>query len=164
MDVLEHTPDDFDFFSSLLAVTRPGAHLLVTVPAMQCLWSRHDVSFGHYRRYDRDRLVRVWSDLPVEMLLVSYFNSRLYPLIRIIRAFNRWTDRTSGVEGTDFRIPAPPLNNLLKAILGSEARVLVDLLEGRRREGFSRGASLIALLRRKEGPVIPRKRPQDCLP
>ncbi|HET7042294.1 MAG TPA: class I SAM-dependent methyltransferase, partial [Gemmatimonadales bacterium] len=31
MDVLEHVPDDFDLLSRLVAVLRPGAHLLITV-------------------------------------------------------------------------------------------------------------------------------------
>ncbi len=53
MDVLEHTPDDFEFFSKLLAFVRPGTHILITVPALKSLWSEHDVSFGHYRRYER---------------------------------------------------------------------------------------------------------------
>lgn len=164
MDVLEHTPDDFEFFSRILDCVTPGAYLLVTVPAKNSLWTEHDVSFGHYRRYERDRLTRVWSGLPVEPLLVSYYNSRLYPVIRIIRAFNRWAGRTSGSGGTDFAIPAPAINGALRGILAGEARVLVELLQGTRRKGYSSGASLIALLLRSEGAVLPRAMPESCRP
>ncbi len=160
MDVLEHTADDFDFFSRLLAPVPPGAHLLITVPAKEALWSEHDVSFGHYRRYEMDRLVRVWSGLPVEACLVSYYIARLYPAILVIRAFNRLAGRTSGVEGTDFRIPARPLNRVLERVVAGEARRLIEVLDGRRLVGYSRGASLVALLRRREGPVTPRSRPE----
>ena len=37
----------------LRRVCRPGGWLLVTVPAYQALWSRHDEANHHYRRYSR---------------------------------------------------------------------------------------------------------------
>ena len=40
----------------LRRVCRPGGWLLVTVPAYQALWSRHDVANHHFRRYSRPRL------------------------------------------------------------------------------------------------------------
>ncbi len=153
MDVLEHVPDDFATLSELLAASTPGAYFLLTVPADQSLWSPHDESFGHYRRYDRQRFERLWADLPVSVLLVSYFNSRLYPLIRLIRAWNRRRERSAGEAGTDFWVPVRPINRVLKATFAGEARVLLGLLRGRRRHGYSRGASLIALLRRESGRV-----------
>ena len=42
--------------SELLAAASPGCYFLLTVPADPSLWSEHDESFGHYRRYDRARL------------------------------------------------------------------------------------------------------------
>ncbi len=159
MDVLEHVPDDFWLLSSLLAAARPGAHVLLTVPADMALWSGHDVSLHHYRRYDRRRLQQVWTNLPVSVLLLSHFNSRLYPLIRAVRSVNRLLGRTSGAAGTDFQTPARPLNSALKAMFASEAKVLAGCLEGRRARGFSYGASLIAVLRRERGALQPREKP-----
>ena len=57
-DVLEHIEDDYLALSEILTATSPGCHLLITVPADESLWSQHDESFGHYRRYDRQRLRR----------------------------------------------------------------------------------------------------------
>ena len=68
-DVLEHVSDDFALFSELLAAARPGTYFLLTVPADPSLWSEHDRSFGHYRRYDRERFERIWRGLSVETLL-----------------------------------------------------------------------------------------------
>ncbi len=164
MDVLEHVPDDFLFFSKTLAAVRPGAHLLITVPADPDLWSPHDVSFGHYRRYDMRRLQRIWEGLPVTTRLVSYYNARLYPIVRVIRALNRSKRTASGAAETDFSMPVPPVNALLEKLFAGEARILVDLLEKRRPTGFRRGVSLIALLRREPGTVQPRKRPADIGP
>ena len=93
-----------------------------TVPADESLWSEHDESFGHYRRYDRARLEGVWAGLPVTTLLVSYFNSRLLPLVRLVRAWNRRRGRAAGRAGTDFWLPSPPVNALLTAIFAGRGR------------------------------------------
>ena len=161
MDVLEHVPDDVFLLSSLLAGVEPGAYVLLTVPADMRLWTEHDVSFGHYRRYDAARLARTWSGLPVTPLLLSYYNSRLYPIVRGVRTLNRWRGRASGMAGTDFAMPPPPVNAWLSAIFAGEAARLVDVLERRRSRGFARGVSLIAVLRREPGVIQPRNTPPD---
>jgi len=160
-DVLEHVPDDFAMLAKLLATAEPGAYLLLTVPADPALWSVHDVSYGHYRRYDRERFERLWQGLPVSALLVSYFNARLYPVVRLIRQVSRWRGKARGEAGTDFKMPSPPLNRALERIFGGESRVLVDLLRRRRRSGYRRGVSLVALLRRNRGSIALSQRPDD---
>jgi 2-polyprenyl-3-methyl-5-hydroxy-6-metoxy-1,4-benzoquinol methylase len=60
MDVLEHVQDDFQLLSQILSLLQPGAHVLITVPADPSLWSEHDENFGHWRRYQKDRLRAVW--------------------------------------------------------------------------------------------------------
>ena len=163
MDVLEHVGDDFAMLSELMAAASPGAYFLLTVPADESLWSEHDESFGHLRRYDRARFERVWADLPVSTLLVSYFNSRLCPLVRLIRARNRRRGRAAGAAGTDFWVPVGPVNRVLEATFAGEARRLLGLLGGRRR-AYSSGASLVALLRREQGTIAVRSKPDDLPP
>jgi SAM-dependent methyltransferase len=158
MDVLEHVEDDFHLLSSLLAPLRTGAHALLTVPAGPELWSRHDVSFGHFRRYVPERLRAVWAGLPVTVRLDSYFNARLYPLIRVAREANRRLARTSGAQGTDFHMPPAPVNRWLASLFAGETRPLLSSID-RGRPAYRRGASLIVLLRREEGPIAPRTRP-----
>lgn len=164
MDVLEHVADDFLMLSQLLAAAAPGSFVLLTVPADPSLWSEHDESFGHYRRYDRRRLERLWEGLPVTPLLVSALNARLLPLIRAVRACSRVRGRAAGRAGTDFWLPWAPVNRLLEAVFAGEARRLTALLHGRRRHGYRAGASLIALLRREEGPIEPRRKPSGLPP
>lgn len=149
MDVLEHVEDDVGLLSSLVAAVSPGCHLLLTVPADPSLWSAHDEAFGHFRRYDRRRFEQVWAGLPVTPLLVSHFNSRLLPLIRMIRAWNRRRGRAAGAAGTDFWLPARPVNALLTRILAGEAGRLAKVMHRRRAVGYTAGASLICLLRRE---------------
>ena len=153
MDVLEHVADDASFLSSLVAAMKTGAHLLITVPAGKSLWSQHDVSFGHLRRYEREQLQGLWAGLPVSPRLVSYFDTFLYPIVRGLRAIGRLRGRAWGAAGTDLSLPEWPLNRVLQKIFASEGRFLVDLVEGRRHRGFPFGVSLIALLRREPGKV-----------
>ncbi len=54
-DVLEHVEDEYALLSQLLAAVQPGTKFLITVPADPALWSPHDESFGHYRRYRAGR-------------------------------------------------------------------------------------------------------------
>jgi SAM-dependent methyltransferase len=162
-DVLEHVPDDFLLFSELLAVMPAGAHLLLTVPANPALWSPHDLALAHYRRYDVARLRRVWSDLPVRVCLLTPFNSRLYPLVRVRRAFAGLTRAASGRRGTDLSLPPARLNRLLTKLFTSERVALLRALQ----EGkapFRKGVSLLALLERQAGPVAPRSRPSGVPP
>ncbi len=158
-DVLEHVPDDFALLSGLLAAAHPGAYVLITVPADLSLWSPHDESHAHYRRYDRRRLERLWDGLPVTDLLISHFNSRLYPVIKLTRMLNKWRGRAAGDAGTDVWVLPRPINCMLERVFAGERKVLTDLLEGRRHRGFPFGVSLIALLRRESGVVVHRRKP-----
>ena len=55
-DVIEHLDDDRRALAELRRVTAPGGRLVVTVPAYTWLWSRHDESMHHRRRYTAGRL------------------------------------------------------------------------------------------------------------
>lgn len=164
LDVLEHVADDFELFSAIAAAARPGAHMLVTVPADPSLWSEHDVSHGHYRRYKVKRLEKIWHGLPLRVRLLSHFNARLYPLIRAVRTAGRWVNKPGGPQGTDLLLPPAPINGFLEWIFAGETRRLVDLLEGKRGSGYRRGVSLVALLQREPGRSERRSRPSDIPP
>ncbi|MHB9048951.1 MAG: class I SAM-dependent methyltransferase, partial [Pirellulales bacterium] len=96
MDVLEHVADDAALLADLVHWATPGTYFLLTVPADPSLWSAHDESFGHHRRYDLDRFRQAWANLPVTTLLASYFNTRLYPLVKLARMISRWRGHAAG--------------------------------------------------------------------
>jgi SAM-dependent methyltransferase len=148
LDVLEHAREDRDLLARVVAGARPGAHLLLTVPADMALWSAHDESLGHFRRYDRAGLAALWRGLPVTERLLSYYNARLYPLARAARAWSRLRGRAWGRAGTDVgRVPGPA-NRLMEAVFAGESARLTAAFDGGGR-GYARGVSLIALLRRE---------------
>ena len=52
MDVIEHVPDDVEFLRDLCRrFLSRGGQLLCTVPAWPSLFSTHDVTLKHFRRY-----------------------------------------------------------------------------------------------------------------
>ena len=57
LDVLEHLEDDGAALDRLRSSMNPGGHVVITVPALQALWSEHDEANHHFRRYPR-RLLR----------------------------------------------------------------------------------------------------------
>jgi SAM-dependent methyltransferase len=147
MDVIEHIEHDRDYLASLVEALKPGAFLVLTVPADPRLWSGHDVAVGHWRRYTPATLRELWAGLPVTERLLAPFNSRLYPVVRTARILNNLRGRTSGGE-TDFAMPPAPVNRLLAGVMGSEAATLGAQLDGRRRRGFRAGVSLAAVLQK----------------
>ncbi|MGE0610031.1 MAG: class I SAM-dependent methyltransferase [Pirellulales bacterium] len=162
-DVLEHVPDDFALLSKLLAAAKPGAYFLITVPADLSLWSEHDESFGHYRRYDEARLKQVWKGLAVTPLLTSYYNSRLCPIVRMSRAASRRRGKAGGQAGTDFWMPSAPANWALTTIFSGESRRLLKVIRDQS-GGFRSGVSLVAMLRREDGPIEVRNKPANIAP
>jgi hypothetical protein len=80
LDVLEHQEDDRAFLESLCAKMEPGTTLILTVPALQMLWSRWDDALGHCRRYTRESLLSVLRTVPLEVREVSYLFPELLPM------------------------------------------------------------------------------------
>ncbi len=149
MDVLEHAEDDAGLLARLTGAARQDAYFVITVPADPALWSKHDEAFGHYRRYDEKTFTKVWDGLPVETLLVSHYNSRLYPLVKMARTLNRIRGKSWGDENTDFRMPLRPLNALLRGIFSGEGNRLTRLLGSNPGTPYSKGVSLVAVLRKR---------------
>lgn len=144
LDVLEHLDDDVDAMTKARALVKKDGLLLVTVPAYQFLWSAHDVSHHHRRRYTRGSLERAVRAAGFEPLFVSYFNSVLFPLIFSARMAGRLLGRgsTSDAEGQ----PPPLVNKLLHAAFAAEKAVLPKV-------SMPFGVSLLCVARAVSPPV-----------
>lgn len=146
-DVIEHVPDDHALLESVAGRMKPGAHLIVTVPADMKLWSPHDETMGHFRRYDVAMLDRAVDKLPLERLFTSHFMSRLYPIVRVVRVFSRLRGRAAGVAGIDLSYPPKPANAMLTSVFAGEIGRLLRVIRGEARP-YARGVSLIGAFRR----------------
>jgi len=88
MDVLEHIEDDSSFFKTIVAKLKPGATILITVPAFQFLFSAHDKKHLHFRRYNRKQLLKVLKQDFVEIERCHYFYTSLF-LIRLLMCLKK---------------------------------------------------------------------------
>lgn len=144
LDVIEHTPDDRHTLAELRRVTRPGGHLVVTVPAYRSLWSSHDVANGHYRRYSRGSLRRACSDAGWVARAETSFNAILLAPIALVR----WAGRLRRTTPTrsDLRLTPGSFGPLLEFPLRIEAALL------RRGVRLPAGVSILAVLRNPGPP------------
>jgi len=121
LDVIEHLDDDRASLRALAAQLRPGGRLVVTVPAWQFLWSQHDESHHHRRRYGKRELLRLVNEAGLRAELVTYFNSLLFPVVVAVRLFNKLLGRG---EGADDALPPAVVNRLLTTLFAVERFVV----------------------------------------
>ena len=141
LDVLEHIDDDGAAFASAVELIRPGGIAICTVPAYRWLWTARDEFHHHRRRYSR----RLFTDLlrsagDVEIVLISFMNTFLFPLALAVRLSARLLTRAK--KPRDLSIPRFGVNRLLQAVFGAERHLLI------RRICMPFGLSLIAVVRR----------------
>lgn len=89
MDILEHVEDDADLLAACIAQAAPGAYVLISVPAFQTLWSRHDVFLGHKRRYTLRQVKRLAKDSGLIPVQANYFFFGVFPIALMLRIFER---------------------------------------------------------------------------
>jgi 2-polyprenyl-3-methyl-5-hydroxy-6-metoxy-1,4-benzoquinol methylase len=120
-DVVEHVPDDVGLLKAARRHLVPGGHLLIAVPAFRWLWSRHDVTLHHQRRYTQSTLVPVVTAAGFAVEHVTYFNTLLFPLA----VSRRFVQKLTGSETMDdLEIPAPAVNRLFRTIFEMETPVV----------------------------------------
>ncbi len=146
LDVLEHVELDRDLMVKLVAALRPGGQMVVTVPANMSMWSPQDENYGHFRRYEPEGLMSLWTGLPLTVRLFSYFNTYLYPVIRGVRVFTTLRGKEWGQANTDLILPNPILNRLLETVFCREVNALTNMLSNKRQKSFPFGVSLLACL------------------
>lgn len=138
-DVIEHVEDDVASLASLGKQLSPGGRLIMTVPAMPWMWSHHDTSHHHYRRYTRSRLESVLNEAGLKPLTTTYFNTLLFPAIVAMR----FGKRALGYgETRDDAMPSPYLNAILKNIFKLEEHIVG-------RVNLPVGVSLLAVAERR---------------
>ena len=106
-DVLEHLNNDTYVMNELYRVCKKGSLVIITVPAYQFMWSKHDESLHHKRRYSKKALKKAVQDAGFTLKKLSYFNTILFPLIfafRISHIFRREVK-------SDFYLPIPSFIN-----------------------------------------------------
>jgi SAM-dependent methyltransferase len=142
LDVIEHVLDDHGLLREMYRVLRPGGLLLLTVPAYQFLWSRHDEFNHHQRRYRRRGLRALVRGADFQIAKLSYYNTLLFPAAVARKAMMRFEKGSSPSSHLD-AVPTP-LNAMLRMVLIGEQPLVA-------RWNLPFGASIICAAHRPSG-------------
>jgi SAM-dependent methyltransferase len=141
-DLLQCVPDDAAALSEIARVLRPGGHVVGSAAALEMLHGDHSVLSEEVRRYTRRGLIESLQRARLQPLQVSYAFASVFPVVLGIRLLQR--ARGAQATGQDIRVPPPPINAILSALVGIEAAVSRVLR-------MPVGSSLV-FLARKAGP------------
>ncbi len=138
LDVLEHVEQDEESLVALNDLLETRGHLLLTVPAYEFLWSRHDELNQHKRRYTRAQVLGLIRRTGFEPLYATYFNTVLFPVVAGVRIVKGRISRTSG---TDFRRHSGITNALLFGVMSAERLIMPQF-------SFPFGVSILVLAKK----------------
>jgi SAM-dependent methyltransferase len=120
LDVLEHLVDPEALVREINRVLRPGAAIMIMVPAGPELWSYWDTMHGHQRRYTKATLAAVFSE-GWRLEVLEYSFSWMYPIVWVFRRVMQ--RRRRSIAHSDF-IEIPRTLNALQVFFGRvEGRV-----------------------------------------
>jgi ubiquinone/menaquinone biosynthesis C-methylase UbiE len=85
-DILEHILDDHQAVSEWKRVLQEKGTILAFVPALNILWSNHDILNRHFRRYGNQQVKALFERNGLKIVRISYWNFSLFFPIFIKRA------------------------------------------------------------------------------
>lgn len=139
LDVLEHIEHHREALSEWTRVLKTGGSILFTVPAYQWLWSDHDTSLHHHRRYTK-KLIKSIVPSNGKIHRSSYCITFSLPLIVGFRFLNKILSRKTDSEASYVNIPTQ-INKLFIGLLDVEA-------SAHKLVTFPAGTSLITVIRK----------------
>lgn len=139
-EVVEHVKEDRASVERLCALLRPGGVLVCTAPAHPWLWSRHDELNHHQRRYTRAGFAGLFGGLPLERIVLGYYQSALFPLMVGSRLAEKVRGGRGGGDGVR---PLPRVVNGAFRVLFEAEGALIG------RVPLPIGGSLISVHRRR---------------
>jgi len=148
-DVLEHVDDDVGFLREVRRVLEPGGWVLLSVPAYPFLWSEHDVSLHHKRRYVRASLALALRRGGLEIVRMTYGMATMFPLIAGYRLLTKPLPKDRPARTSYVRVGGP-VNQILTSLIRLEGSVL-------ERGDLPFGTSLFCLARKSSNAGEPRK-------
>jgi SAM-dependent methyltransferase len=139
-DVLEHIDNHVGALKEWKRVIKDDGAIIITVPAYQWLWTQHDVSLQHKRRYTK----RILRETAIRAGLIpdrlSYAIVFSLPLVVGFRFMNKIIGRKTDSETSYVNVPNW-LNSVFSKILFGEAKMHKYIT-------FPAGTSLVAILRK----------------
>ncbi len=88
-NLLEHVPDDLEALRQMHEVLKPGAWLVIVVPAGKRLYDYYDRFLHHQRRYGRHELASKARAVGFDVVDDIYLGSIVYPAFWAVKKKNR---------------------------------------------------------------------------
>lgn len=117
-DVIEHLKDPVAALARAREFLRPGGRVVVTVPALQSLWSDYDVQSMHEKRYDRSDLLREMNAAGFTVEAIAYF--MCIPAVPLFIQRKLTLQKGSARLGKDSLKISPLLNRLFAGLMRAE--------------------------------------------
>jgi SAM-dependent methyltransferase len=115
-DVIEHIPDDLPILQRAKRALAQDGTLLVSVPALECLWTHHDDLNLHERRYSKSSLKASLERAGFEVVSIRY--AFIWPgFAKLILHF---LEKLTSPKNKETHIPARPINAFLTALTRAE--------------------------------------------
>lgn len=119
LDVLEHMEDDVGALAHAGRLLAPGGLVLLTVPAFECLWTRHDDLNDHLRRYRRRSLSACVEQAGLVLHDARYF----FHWVFFGKLARRLAEALTDADPRPPVVPPRPLNELLYRVSRLEQRL-----------------------------------------
>ncbi len=85
--VMEHVKDDLKFLMRMREMVRPHGRVIIFVPGRKDLWGIEDESVGHFRRYDHEDLLALFSKAGLTKIQIL---SVAVPIANFLMGLSNW--------------------------------------------------------------------------
>ena len=143
LDVLEHLKEDLAALEEFHRVLRDRGLLLITVPAFNFLWSRHDELNHHFRRYRLKEIKKKLELSGFEVEKATYFYFFLFPFFFLLRILQKFIPERSALSSVELKLPPLFINRLLVRLCLIEVSVIKWC-------SLPLGSSIIVLAKKRE--------------
>ena len=123
LDTLEHVINPIGALLEMKRVLKDDGKIIITVPAFRILWSRHDESLGHLRRYEKDLLLRHLREAGLKVDKTGYFFFTSFFMVAPIRIIRRLLFSQKKRHSDTATLPPKLLNEFLKLLLKIEMMI-----------------------------------------
>jgi SAM-dependent methyltransferase len=140
LDVIEHMDDDQGAVRRLAQLTKPGGHVIISVPALPALFSEFDKVQGHRRRYTPEALRYALAGSGLELVEILWWGQWMARLLGARKSANRARAGDSNAQIYKRYLALPPWPGVwfLKLMF------LVDQIRTLRRRNVT-GTSIFAI-------------------
>ena len=134
-EVMEHVENDTHFLSIAYDLLNDRGQLVLSVPSRMKYWSKHDEIVGHFRRYEKQRIINILSDQGFQNICVVSYGFPFLNILRLPRILLAWFQYDSRVKWSKDRqiqqsgfIQANFLTSLLGVICNKRTVYPLNLL------------------------------------